>query len=338
MKKFKFIAVLMCFVLIAAMTIGCSSEGGSEETTTEGENREEMFLSVATGGTSGTYYPLGGAIANIITNNVEGVNAQAESTGASVENATLLQNSETDLALIQNDIVYYASTGTTIEAFENEGAYDNVKGLGVLYPEVIQLVAAADAGISSVEDLAGKNVAVGAPGSGTEANARQILEVHGLTFEDLGKADYLSFAEASDQLKNNQIDAAFVTAGVPTAAITEVSTTSDVVIVPIEGEKIQELSKEYPFYTEYAVPAGSYKGQDEEVPTAAVMAMLAVRGDLEEDVVYDITKSIFDNLDTVANSHEKGKEVSLETANKGMSIDLHPGALKYYEEVGAPLE
>lgn len=338
MKRFKFIAVLMCFVLIATMTIGCSSEGGSEETATEGENGEEMFLSVATGGTSGTYYPLGGAIANVITNNVKGVSGQAESTGASVENATLLQNSETDLALIQNDVAYYASTGTTLEAFESKGAYNNVKGLAVLYPEVIQLVAAADAGISSVEDLAGKNVAVGAPASGTEANAKQILEAYGLTFDDLGKADHLGFGEASDQLKNNQIDAAFVTGGTPTAAITEVSTTSDIVIVPIEAEKVQGLQEEYPFYTEFTLPGGTYKGQDEDVSTAAVMAMLTVRGDLEEDVVYDITKSIFDNLDTIASAHEKGKLVSLETANEGMSIDLHPGALKYYEEVGAPLE
>lgn len=334
MKKFKFIAVLICFALIASVVIGCGNDGEDAKGEDGGDTGKPTFLSIATGGTSGTYYPLGGAIANIITNSVENVNAQAESTGASVENATLIQNKETDLAMIQNDVAFYAANGNVLQKFEDEGKYDNIKGLAVLYPEVIQLVASKDSGITSVADLKGKDVAVGAPGSGTEANARQIMNAYGISFEDLGKADPLSFSEAAEQLKNKQIDAAFVTAGIPTAAITEVSTVSDVVIVPIDSDKIKGLQEEYPFYTEFTIPAESYKGQEKDITTAAVMAMLAVRGDLEEELVYNITKSIFENTEELGKAHEKGKLIKVDEANNGMPIDLHPGASKYFKEAG----
>lgn len=333
MKKMKFVTLLLCLALIISFAMGCSG-GDSTPGSNEGGAGSPVFLSLATGGTSGTYFPLGGALANIITNNVDNVKAQAEATGASVENATLIQKKESDLALIQNDIAFYAATGTVLQKFIDEGQYDNLKGLAILYPEVIQLVAAKDSGITSVTDLAGKKVAVGAPGSGTEANAKQILEAYGLSFDDLGKIDPLSFAEAAEQLKNKQIDAAFVTAGIPTAAITEVSTVTDIVIVPIETDKIKTLQEEYPFYTEVTIPGGSYKGQDEDITTAAVMAMLAVRGDLDEDVVFNITKSIFEHTDELGSVHEKGKLIKVEDANTGMPIDLHPGALKYYQEKG----
>ncbi len=338
MKKSRLLALLLSLILVASLAIGCSgqtaSNGDNGDEGSEGSG-ETVFLSIATGGTSGTYYPLGGAMANVISNNVEGVNAQAESTGASVENATLIQNKETDIAMIQNDIAFYAANGVELPTFTESGAYDNIKGMAILYPEVIQIVALKESGINSVEDLKGKSVAVGAPGSGTEANARQILDAHGLSFDDLGKADPLSFAEAADQMKNGQIDAAFVTAGIPTAAITDVSTTKDIVIVPIEADKVKKLQVDYPFYVEFTIPAGSYSGQEEDVPTTAVMAMLVVRADMEEDLVYNITKSLFENLETIGNAHEKGKEISVETANEGMPIDLHPGAKKYFEEVGA---
>lgn len=338
MKKFRLIALLLIFALIATMAIGCSGDTSTEgeegeETEETEETGEDIFISLATGGTAGAYYPIGGAMANEISNSLDNVNATAESTGASVENATLIQNSESDLALLQNDIAFYASTATVIEAFDS--AYDNLLGLAVLYPETIQIVATAGSGITSVEDLAGKDVAVGAPGSGTEANAMQILEAYGLSFDDLGKADRLSFAEASEGIQNGQLDAAFVTAAAPNAAITEVATVSDVVIVPVEADKVQALRDEgYTFYVEQKIPAGTYKGQDEEINTTAVMAMLAVRGDLDEDTVYNITKSIFEGLDTIGKSHDMAKNITLENAIEGMPIDLHPGAQKYFDEVG----
>ncbi|HZJ98493.1 MAG TPA: TAXI family TRAP transporter solute-binding subunit, partial [Tissierellaceae bacterium] len=321
---------------IATMAIGCGgeasteSEEGGEETEGAGE---DIFISIATGGTAGAYYPIGGAMASEISNSLDNVSATAEATGASTENAGLIQDSESDLALLQNDIAYYASTATVIDAFDS--VYDNLLGLAILYPEYIQIVASAGSGIKSVADLAGKDVAVGAPGSGTEANARQILNAYGLSFDDLGKADALSFAEASEGLQNGQIDAAFMTAAIPNAGITEVAQVRDVVIVPVEPDKVQSLIDEgYTFYTEQTIPAGTYKGQEEDINTTAVMAMLAVRGDLDEDVVYDITKAIFEGLEKIGQSHDMAKNIKLESALEGMPLDLHPGAKKYFDEVG----
>jgi hypothetical protein len=206
--------------------------------------------------------------------------------------------------------------------------------MAMLYPEVVQIIATKASGIKSVADLKGKKVAVGAPGSGAEANARQILEAHGLTYEDLGKADFLSFSEAADQLKNKQIDAAFLTAGIPTSAISEVAQTSDVIIVPIDPAKIAELIAKYPFYTEVIIPAASYKGQDTEITTAAVMAMLIVNQDMDETLAYNLTKAMFENRQVIIDTHQRGNDIKLETALAGMPIDLHPGAQKYYDEMG----
>jgi len=340
MSTKKMLALLLAMVmLVAVFAVGCSSEPAEEpeaeaeaEAEAEEPEVETVFLSFATGGVSGTYYPLGGAMANLCTNTVEGVKAQAESTGASVENATLLETSESDFGLLQNDVAFYAANGETLAKFKESGAYTNLVGVATLYPETIQIIASKDSGVKTVADLAGKHVAVGAPGSGTEANATQILAAYGLTKDDLGAADPLSFKEAAEGLKNKQIDAAFITAGFPTSAVTEVSTVRDVTIVTVD--KIDELSAKYPFYTAQTIPAGTYKGQDEDIETVAVMAMLAVRGDLDEELVYQCTKSILEGTDELGKAHAKGAKVTAETGLDGMSIDLHPGAERYYKEAG----
>lgn len=339
MSTKKMLALLLAMVmLVAVFAVGCSTPAEEPAEPAEGEETaeepaiENVFLSFATGGVSGTYYPLGGAMANLCTNMVEGVKAQAESTGASVENATLLETSESDFALLQNDVAFYAVNGSTLAKFEESGAYTNVAGIATLYPETIQIIASKESGIMTVADLAGKHVAVGAPGSGTEANAVQILAAYGLTKDDLGAADPLSFKEAAEGLKNKQIDAAFITAGFPTSAVTEVATVRDVNIVAVE--KIDELAAEYPFYTKQIVPAGTYPGQDADVETVAVMAMLAVRSDLDEEVVYQCTKAILEGTDELAKAHAKGAMVTADTGLNGMSIDLHPGAERFYVEAG----
>lgn len=320
------LSILLVMILLLSLTVGC----GEKETS--GGGGKEEFISIATGGTAGTYYPLGGAVAKIYNDNVDGVTANAQSTGASVENIDLVAKGETEIAFIQSDITYYAFTGT--ENFEDKGKVENIRGMAMFYPEVIQIIANEGAGINSVEDLKGKKVAIGAPGSGTEANARQILAAHGMTYDDLGKADYLSFGEAADQLKNKQVDAAFVTAGLPTAAVTEVGQTSDIVVVPIQKSKIDELSAEYPFYTEVIVPAGTYKNQDTDVLTTAVMAMLVVPEELDEDLMYNLTKALFEHRDTIIETHDRGNDLTLESAVVGMPIELHPGAKRYYDEQG----
>ncbi|MEN1759101.1 TAXI family TRAP transporter solute-binding subunit [Anoxynatronum sibiricum] len=351
----KKLALMLAVMMMLALLAGCGSpapapaeepaeapaETPAEEPAEEPAETDEltqdysdMFVSIATGGTGGVYFPLGGALASIFNSYVPGVTANAESTGASVANVDLVGQGESEIAFIQNDITYYAYTGTEMFA-DRPAPIDNLRGMAVIYPELIQIVALADAGIESVEDLAGKDVAIGAPGSGTEANAKHILAAHGLTYDDLGKADFLSFAEAADQLKNKQIHAAFVTAGIPTAAITEVATTADIVIVPIDAGKIAELSSEYPFYVEVSIPGGTYPGNDDDIVTTAVQAMLVVPADLPEGLVYNMTRAMFENRQEIIDTHARGNDITLDTALYGMPIEVHPGATRYYDEVGA---
>jgi hypothetical protein len=313
-------AILMVLVMIAAAVIGC----------TPAPTDDTVYINIATGSLAGTYYPLGAALAQVFNDNIEGVSAQAESTGASLANITLLMDGEVELALIQNDIAYYAFNG--VEMYADSGAKDKIRGVAVWYPEIIQIVANADAGISSIEDLRGKKVAVGAPGSGTEANARQILAAHGITYEDLEKADYLTFTEAAENLKDGHIDAAFQTAGIPTAVIMDIATSKDIIIVPFDETKMTAFLAEYPFYTRVVIPAGTYPKQTAPVVTVAVMAMLATHEGVDEDLVYDMVKAMFENLDTIADAHARGADLKLETALSGMPIELHPGAARYYNE------
>lgn len=325
------VAILLLVPLVACGDNGAADDGG--ESTSSGDLK---YISIATGGTGGTYYPLGGAMANIITNSDMGVEATAQATGASVENVELIHNGDAEVAFIQNDIAYYAYNG--IEQFDETDEqerreYTDVRGLCTLYPEVVQIIASDASGIEEVEDMAGMKVAVGDRGSGTEVNARQILAMHGIEYDDLGKTDFLSFAEATDQIKNGQIDAAFVVAAIPSSSVTELSTTHDVHLVPIRQEKADELTAEYPYYTYLDIDATPY-GIDEPVPAVAVQAMIIVNESMDEDVVYNITKNIFENLDVVEESHARGKDITLETALEGMSIEVHPGAQKYFDEQG----
>lgn len=323
----KKIFVLLTLVLLATLTVACG-----EEPDVEAKDKEKSYLSIATGGTSGTYYPLGEALAKIYNSNIDGVDVTVQSTGASVENIGLISKGDAEIGFTQSDITYYASEG--IENFKDEGAVENLKGMAMFYPEVIQIIVNTSSGIESVEDLKGKKVAIGAVGSGTEANARQILGAHGMDYNDLEKADYLSFGEAGEQLKDNQIDAAFVTAGIPTEAVTEISKTSYISVISLDSRKINELSHKYPFYTEVTIPSESYDKQDEDITTIAVMAMLVVSEDLEEDLVYDLTKQLFENKESIIDTHDRGNDLNLKTAKECMPIDLHPGSKRYYDEEG----
>ncbi|NLJ34519.1 MAG: TAXI family TRAP transporter solute-binding subunit [Firmicutes bacterium] len=327
-KTNRMLMILMALVLMGALIVGCTPADGNGD---EGEvEAETIFISIATGGTGGVYYPLGGAMAKIFNENIEGANANAEATGASIANIQLVEDGDAQLALIQNDISYYAYEG--IEMYEDKGKQESVRGMATVYPETIQIVAHGDSGIESVEDMVGKKVAVGDVGSGTEANARQILAAHGITYDDI-TPDYLSFAEAADNLRDGHIDAAFITAGFPTAAITEITQVSDVKIVPVAQDIVDALKVDYPFYTGVEIPAGTYRGQDDDVNTVAVMAMLVVPADMDEELAYSMTKALFENLDVLAAAHDRGADLKLESALDGMSLPLHPGVQKYFDEV-----
>jgi TRAP transporter TAXI family solute receptor len=287
------------------------------------------FLTIATGGTAGTYYPLGAGMADIWNKNIKGMNAMVQSTGASVANINLLKNKEVDLIFVQNDVAFYAYNG--VELFKEP--FPQLRGLATLYPETVQIVALADRGINSVYDLKGKRVAVGAAGSGTEVNARQILAAAGITYNDI-KVQYLSFAEAANNLKDGNIDAAFVTAGHPTAAIVDLAAVRKIVLVPVANEIIASLQKNYPFYVKIVVPAGTYKGVDTDVVTVAVKAMLAVRAEMPEDLAYQLLKTMYANQKRLIEAHAKGELIIPETGKEGMSIPLHPGAEKFFKEMG----
>jgi len=325
-----FLSLLLLVFLVAGLT-GCSEKpadsGTGEKPSTPGQ---QIFINIGTGGTAGTYFPLGGAFAEIWNKDISGVNATATSTGASVANVNLLKEGNVEVVIIQNDIASYAETGTVL--FDGN-AFPDIRGLCTLYSEPLQLVT-TDKNIKSVADLKGKRVAVGAIGSGVEANARQIIAAAKLDFEKDIDPKFLSFAEASTGLKDKQLDAAFLVAGVPTAAIVDLSTQNEVFVVPIDGDVAKSLMTDYPFYTEFIIPAGTYKGQTADVQSLSVRAMLAVTSKLDESLAYNMVKSIYENSERVTAAHKVGKDITKDTALDGIGITVHPGAQKYFNEQG----
>lgn len=318
----KKIGVLLSVVLLFTVgVVGCSSQS-NEQSKTE-------FLSIATGGTSGTYYPIGGAMAKVISDEVANTNASAQSTGASVTNTRLVSKKEVQLAIVQNDIASYAFNGAN--KFKNKPV-KNMRGIATLYPEIIQIVVREGTGIENIKDLAGKKVAVGAPGSGVEANAKQILANFDLTYDDI-EEDFLSFSEAASRLKDKQIDAAFLTAGVPTAAVMDIAATQDIKLLNFTQQQIDNLNSQYPFLTGVEVPAGTYSGQDNKVTTVALKATLVTLESMDQKLVYEITKAIFENRQQLIERHSRAEDITLETAQDGMTIPLHPGAKQYFDEV-----
>lgn len=316
--------LLLALIMTVAFVAGCGPSGSKDDQS----KVETRYINIATGGTAGTYYPLGGAMAEILKDNLPGVNATAETTNASVANVNLLKGGSVQLAFIQNDITYYADQGA--EMFK-DGKVEGLKALATLYPETVQIITLDNSGIKSVADLKGKRVAVGAAGSGVEANARQILAAAGITYNDI-KVQYLSFAEAANSLKDGNIDAGFITAGFPTAAVQDIAAQHNVVLIPVSNEIADQLIKQYPFYTKVTIPAGTYQKQDADVQSLAVKAMLVATDAMDEQTAYDITKAIYSNLDKLKAAHSVGALITLESAKDGISIPLHPGAEKFFNE------
>lgn len=337
----KAMSLLLVLILMFTLVTGCTStdEPATTEATTaaagettaamsEDPSFDNVFVNIGTGGTAGTYFPLGGAFAEIWNNNIKGINATAQSTGASVANINLLIDGEVEVVIVQNDTALYAHDGVMM--FDGQ-TFDKLRGLATLYSEPLQIVT-TDPSIKTVADLKGKKVAVGAIGSGVEANARQIIAAAGMDFEKDIDPKFLSFAEASSGLKDKQVDAAFLTAGIPTAAIQDLSAQNDVYIVAIEGDIADTLKNNYKFFTNYTIPANTYKGQTEDVSTLTVKSMLCVSADLDEELAYQLTKQIYENLDRVVLAHNVGKYITKETALEAMPIPVHPGAERYFNE------
>ncbi len=307
-------------LMVLASFVGCTKKANKN------------FI-LATGGTSGTYYPFGGAIANIWNSNIEGMNVTAQSTGASAENLRLISREEAEFAIVQNDVMDYAYNGT--DMFSQ--ALPNLATIGTLYPEVVQIAASKSSGIKSIADLRGKRVSIGDAGSGVEFNAKQILEGYGITFEDIQKNN-LSFKESAEGIQNGTLDACFVTAGVPNSALQELAFTAGLVLIPVSGAEADKIVNSYNFYTKTVIPAGTYNGTDTDTEALAIKATLAVNANLDENIVYEMTKALFENLESLGTAHAKGKEVSAEAAVTGVSVPFHPGAIKYFSEKGLSIK
>jgi TRAP transporter TAXI family solute receptor len=328
--------ILSLSVALAACSAGSSAAPPpspaapvSSEAPADGIPQVSADLIMATGGTSGTYFAFGGIICQTL-NMATGANITANSTGASVENIRLVSSGDADLAIVQTDIQAYAVDG--INNFADTGRVDNVKAIASLYPEVVHVVT-TDQNLNTVGDLKGKAVSVGAAGSGTEINARQFLEAYGLTYDDIDER-FLPFGDSATALQDGSIAAAFIVAGTPNSAIVELSVSKPVKVLSIGDDERRALIEKYPFFADHTVAKDVY-GTEEDADTLAIKAVMVVRAEMSEDDVYALTRALFEKQPDLAASHAKGAELSLDTCMIGIVPgNVHPGAAKYYAEIG----
>ncbi|ETX14802.1 immunogenic protein [Roseivivax halodurans JCM 10272] len=290
-------------------------------------------LSIATGGTGGVYYPMGGGLAEVINSHVEGVSATAEVTGASVENMGLIATGDADLAIALADTVQQAYAGTG--RFEGQ-QLPMTRAVASLYANMVQIVTPAGSDIESVSDLAGKTVSVGAPGSGTEVNAQTLLEANGMSFDDF-TAQRLNFNETADALANGDIDAGFWSVGAPTSSIMNLATTQDVRILSLTEEEVAAAQEADPTFTTLSLAGGTYDGVDEDVTTIGVPNVLVVSSETDADLVYEITRAMFENIDEMRAVHPAAEETTVDFTMSATPVPLHEGAIRYFEEAGAEI-
>ena len=307
---------------------GCAGAGvddGNGDGNGDGDEPADI-VNWHAGGTGGTYFPLSGEFETIVEDVTE-FNLQVSSTGASVENVGSLGSGDADFALIQNDIAFFAKNGTGLEAFEGS-PIENLEGVATLYPETIHIITRPDAGIESLSDLDGERVNTGDLGSGTQVNALQILEsVAGLTPDDFDEQN-TDFTQAADQIRDGDIEAAFVVGGWPVGAVEELATTTDIEILDLSDDARAAAREDASWFADDTIPAGTYDGIDEDVDTVSVQAMIATSAAFDADIVEEITAAIFDNTDRLT---IKSEFINAESAQDGMSIDLHEGAARYFE-------
>jgi TRAP transporter TAXI family solute receptor len=290
-----------------------------------------VFINILTGGTSGVYYPIGVGLSQIYSDGIAGAKTSVQATKASVENLNLLQAGRGELALALGDSVADAKNGVEDAGFK--APLTKLRAIAGAYPNYIQIVANKESGIKTLADLKGKTISVGAPKSGTELNARAIFKAAGLTYEDMSKVQYLPFAESVELIKNRQLDATLQSSGLGMAAIRDLSSTMPLNYVSIPPDVVSKIGNAA--YQPAQIPANTYDGQPESVPTVAITNILVTREDVSDDIAYQMTKLMFENLTRLGNSHSAAKDIKLQNAAKNLPIPLHPGAERYYKEAGA---
>ncbi|MBX4962936.1 TAXI family TRAP transporter solute-binding subunit [Rhizobium binae] len=294
-----------------------------------GAARASEFINVLTGGTSGVYYPLGVALAKIYGDGISGARTQVQATKASVENLNLLQQGKGEIAFALGDSVKLAAEGNAEAGFK--APLDKLRGIAAIYPNYIQIVASKDSGIKTLGDIKGKSISVGAAKSGTELNARAIFSADGMSYGDLAKTEYLPFAESVELIKNRQLDATLQSAGLGVASLKDLAASVPINVVAVPKDVADKLGAPYIAAT---IPANTYEGQAQDVPTVAVVNFLVTRADVSDETAYQMTKLLFDNLPAMTAAHNAASAIKLENAIKGMPIPLHPGAERYYKEKG----
>jgi len=314
--------IVACFAMVLSVFLLLSACGGGGQQATR--------LIMATGGTGGTYYPFGGVMAGVI-NNTTDLQISPNASGASVDNLRQIAAGDAHIALAQNDASYYAFTATEIwSEFE---AVTELRALMALHPEPVQIVVLADSGIYSVEDLAGRRVSIGDIGSGVEANSIQILGVHGITLDDISVFN-LGVGPSADAMREGSIDAFFFTAIAPTAAIMELSTRHDIRLLSIDDARIAMLEAAYPFYARKYLDSENYAFLTEPVQTVTVHAQLIVSANMDEELAYTIVRAIMEGRDAIIEGHRAGVYIEPVHSATSVSVPLHPGALRFFQEIG----
>lgn len=291
--------------------------------------KAETFINILTGGQAGVYYPLGVAMEKIFAQAIDGARPSVQATKASVENLNLINGGRGEIAFTLGDSLRDAWEGNAEVGFAKP--LDNLRTIAAIYPNYVQIVASAESGIKTIADLKGKRLSVGAPKSGTELNARAILGAAGIQYSDLDKVEYLPFAESVELMKNRQIDATLQSAGLGVASLRDLATSIDITVVEVPAEIVAKIGSPY---ASGVIPAGTYNGQTADVATATVINYWVTRADLDDDTVYAMTKSIFENLDQLGAAHAAAKSIELNAEALVSPAPLHPGAERYFKEKG----
>ena len=329
MKRNQWLVAMVVLVALSMTVVGCGGGGGDKQAAPA----KILNINIATATTGGVYYPLGNAMAKLFSDKIPGIKVSAQATAGTPQHVLIMQKKEAEVAFAQNGVAYYAYNGK--EMFKDKPT-KFLRGITNLYPNVMHIVVNANSNITSIKQFAGKKFVPGAIGSATEINSKEILGLYGLDYKDKKnvKGEYLGYSEAAEALKDGRVDGILIAGGLPTSAVMDAASSVKIKILSLEPDMIKKLQETMPWYYEITIPKGTYMGQNEDVRTVAVANLLICREDLKNDLVYSMTKTLHESQKDLVAAHSAAKAMKLETALKGMTVPLHPGAEKYYKEKG----